>query len=426
MRELQLMANLTKELLDVAGYTRETIADLLEMTTTELEERYMSKFPVRAEKFRLRQRALHVFEEALRVVKYRSLLKSRPVESLSLLNELGALMNQTQESCRELYECSCPELDELCQIARDHGAYGSRLTGAGWGGCTVHLVPKDKVEAIKEAWERKYYLTKYPDMSREQLAEAVVVSQPGPGAMLYEFTISFVNSPHLLTTLPGTKKLLDPRKPSPRNRDGHSSDLSTIDLDRAGLAPPPPAVIRQHFHDDVEAARQFPPAGYHRRAREFWRYRVRGASPGASLGEEEGRRLWEEFPSEDGVWASEGGASGSGRRPPPANTRTTMRFHRLSMYIATFPEWWRSEIRPAWGRSLRRLRLRREPESLSLREWWRFLRDQVIRRGGEAWNLRFGEETANFVTECTGICLGDACTSCFEACCSCVGAVELV
>ena len=63
------------------------------------------------------------------------------------LGRLGALMNETQDSCRDVYDCSAPELDELCRLALGAGAYGSRLTGAGWGGCSVHLVAADKVRS---------------------------------------------------------------------------------------------------------------------------------------------------------------------------------------------------------------------------------------------------------------------------------------
>lgn len=59
---------------------------------------------------------------------------------------LGALMNESQTSCRELYKCSCEELDAIVSLALKNGAYGSRLTGAGWGGCTVSLVHESKVE----------------------------------------------------------------------------------------------------------------------------------------------------------------------------------------------------------------------------------------------------------------------------------------
>jgi galactokinase len=92
-------------------------------------------------------------------------------------------MNATQDSCRDVYECSCPELDELCTIARKAGSYGSRLTGAGWGGCSVHLVPADKVESVKEAWEKEYYSKR--DLTDEQKDGAVVVSRPGSGSAVF-------------------------------------------------------------------------------------------------------------------------------------------------------------------------------------------------------------------------------------------------
>lgn len=170
------------------GYSREDISALLGVSVEELNERYMSKFPVRAERFMLRQRALHVFTEALRVIKFRSLLSSPPSNGKDLLQSLGDLMNETQTSCRDVYDCSCPELDELCDLARAAGACGSRLTGAGWGGCSVHLVPKDKVEAVKKAWEEKYYKKKFPDITEEKLAQAVVVSKPGSGSVLFKVT----------------------------------------------------------------------------------------------------------------------------------------------------------------------------------------------------------------------------------------------
>ncbi|KAM3509630.1 hypothetical protein MY11210_006230 [Beauveria gryllotalpidicola] len=201
--QLQRLIRLTEETLtQEEGYTREELAlvlkesvaaDLTKMAAEQgssaavgiedgnpianLEKRYMSKFTVRAERFKIRQRALHVFSEALRVMQFLKLLESADVNQ-----KLGNLMNATQESCRELYECSSPEIDDICRIARSAGAYGSRLTGAGWGGCTVHLVPVDKMDAVKEALEKEYYATRH--LTEEQKAQAVVISRPARGSAI--------------------------------------------------------------------------------------------------------------------------------------------------------------------------------------------------------------------------------------------------
>ncbi len=187
--QLQQLITLTGDYLpQEEGYSRSDICGLLGISEDGLNQRFTSKFLVRAERFMLRQRALHVFTEALRVLKFRSLLSSPPSDGKQVLQSLGELMNETQVSCRDIYDCSCPELDELCDLARAAGSYGSRLTGAGWGGCSVHLVPRDKVDAVKKAWEEKYYRKKFPDISEEKLASAVVVSKPGSGSVLFKVT----------------------------------------------------------------------------------------------------------------------------------------------------------------------------------------------------------------------------------------------
>ncbi|KAL8815164.1 MAG: hypothetical protein Q9223_005674 [Gallowayella weberi] len=185
-QQLRIMLSKVPTLLgQEGGYTRDEIAKTLSMSVSALEEKYMTKFPVDATRFLLGSRARHVFSEALRVIAFKKLLQDpTSTNDPDLLPSLGALMNETQDSCRDIYDCSCPEIDQLCKIARDAGAYGSRLTGAGWGGCTVHLVPKDKVDNVRNAWIEKYYRVREPDITEEKLEEAVVVSEPGWGSIV--------------------------------------------------------------------------------------------------------------------------------------------------------------------------------------------------------------------------------------------------
>ncbi|XMA10930.1 hypothetical protein WAI453_003721 [Rhynchosporium graminicola] len=176
----ELIALTKSTLTNEEGYTREEIASTLSCSVSQLNDRFTSTFPIRAERFALRQRALHVFTEALRVLQFLYILEDPSQDPSSRAQSLGDLMNATQASCKDLYECSCPEIDDICSIARRAGSTGSRLTGAGWGGCSVHLVPVDRVDAVKAAWEKEYYSKR--DLSKEQRESAVVVSKPGGGS----------------------------------------------------------------------------------------------------------------------------------------------------------------------------------------------------------------------------------------------------
>ena len=167
------------------GYTREEMAQLLEITVPELESKFLSAFPVQAERFRLRQRALHCFKEARRVLDFKACLSKAPKLDEKRIHYLGQLLNESQESCRKSYECSAPEVDEICEIARRAGTWGSRLTGAGWGGCTVHMLPQGKVEAVTSALRNEYYLKHFPDISAEKLEQAMVISKPSNGSFVY-------------------------------------------------------------------------------------------------------------------------------------------------------------------------------------------------------------------------------------------------
>ena len=69
----------------------------------------------------------------------------------------GQLMNASHTSLRDDYEVTCPELDFLAERAQQFpGVLGSRMTGAGFGGCTVTLISDDQVNAFIESLGRAY------------------------------------------------------------------------------------------------------------------------------------------------------------------------------------------------------------------------------------------------------------------------------
>ena len=91
----------------------------------------------------------------------------------------GLLMNASHESLRDDYEVSCPELDTLVDLAREAGADGARLTGAGFGGCAVILASPDRVEALLDALEDGYYEGR---IEGGQIHQALFVARASEGA----------------------------------------------------------------------------------------------------------------------------------------------------------------------------------------------------------------------------------------------------
>jgi galactokinase len=70
----------------------------------------------------------------------------------------GGLMYSGHASLRDLYEVSCPELDVLVELTRHlPGCYGARLTGAGFGGCTINLVEEAQAEAFSQGLKDGYH-----------------------------------------------------------------------------------------------------------------------------------------------------------------------------------------------------------------------------------------------------------------------------
>jgi galactokinase len=69
----------------------------------------------------------------------------------------GEMLDASHRSLRDDFEVSCPELDLLVELAwAQPGVLGSRLTGAGFGGCTVSLVRAEAVETFREDVVARY------------------------------------------------------------------------------------------------------------------------------------------------------------------------------------------------------------------------------------------------------------------------------
>ena len=118
------------------------------------------------------KRARHVVEEIERSEQAEALLGAGNVQ------RFGELMNQCHVSLRDLYEVSCPELDVMVRVAQSlEGCYGARLTGAGFGGCTVNLVARAEAEKFAKALANGYE-------SATELRPEIYVTHASHGAEL--------------------------------------------------------------------------------------------------------------------------------------------------------------------------------------------------------------------------------------------------
>jgi galactokinase len=105
---------------------------------------------------RLFRRVRHVITETDRT--------NRAVKLLTQgnLTEFGHLLNASHESLKTDYEVSCHELDTLVDAFLDEGAIGARMTGAGFGGCIVAIVPpsfkEEAFESIKQTYRKATHL----------------------------------------------------------------------------------------------------------------------------------------------------------------------------------------------------------------------------------------------------------------------------
>jgi galactokinase len=116
------------------------------------------------------RRARHVVTENARVVATVAALEAGDIAAC------GRLWAASHASLRDDFEVSSPELDTLVEIAdRAPGVLAARLTGAGFGGCTVNLVRRDAIETFRALVEREY-------PRRTRLTPTVIVVEPAAGA----------------------------------------------------------------------------------------------------------------------------------------------------------------------------------------------------------------------------------------------------
>ncbi len=167
-------------------YSRGEVAGELGISEDELDRLYLTMsdgrvFPEPEGGFELFKRVRHVLTEAERVNQATEVLPTGDVETF------GRLMNESHASCRDDYGISTPELDLLSEIMREAGAFGARLTGAGFGGCAIALVRRGDAENVIAAVREQYYKKEYglgdePPAGYSAWSDVVFATDAGPGA----------------------------------------------------------------------------------------------------------------------------------------------------------------------------------------------------------------------------------------------------
>jgi len=137
-----------KECEEGVSYLKKYLPDIkaLRDVTEDSFEKYKCFLPGM-----IKKRCQHVIEENQRVLQSVAALRAGD------LDKFGKLMNESHESLRDKYEVSCPELDLMVEIAWEtEGVLGARMTGGGFGGCTVNLVKENKVAEFEREIFKRY------------------------------------------------------------------------------------------------------------------------------------------------------------------------------------------------------------------------------------------------------------------------------
>jgi galactokinase len=155
------------------SYSLSRIAAIAEISESAVVERCLmtrsgAPMPEPDDGFLLASRVRHILSEAARV--------EASCDALLRLDAamFGNLMNESHESCRRNYGISTVELDVLSSIMRDAGALGSRLTGAGFGGCAISLVRDTDIDRVIASVKERYYGVYMPGTHPESTEQGLV------------------------------------------------------------------------------------------------------------------------------------------------------------------------------------------------------------------------------------------------------------
>ena len=107
----------------------------------------------------LRRICGHVLAEKRRVLRAAELLQAGGREQVTTI---GGLLTVSHYSLRDQFGVSWPQADEAVAAAIDAGAAGARMTGGGFGGCVVALVPADRAEQVRGAVTERFTRHRWP------------------------------------------------------------------------------------------------------------------------------------------------------------------------------------------------------------------------------------------------------------------------
>jgi N-acetylgalactosamine kinase len=152
----EILYQIANDLFKKDSYTVDHIADILNVSPSGFTDKFLklkdgSAFPQPNDGFKLKQRFWYIMRENERVEKSVFAIQNGEMESL------GKLMTEAHIDARDKYEISCPELDKLVEISLECGALGSRLTGAGFGGCCINLIKDNRTQDFINNVKKNYY-----------------------------------------------------------------------------------------------------------------------------------------------------------------------------------------------------------------------------------------------------------------------------